>query len=97
MTILQEADTIIHGERQSTYGHVLDEYTRFAGMVNATFAQKLSAPLTAEDMLLFMVLLKLNRLTHDVTHRDSQIDAAGYIGLIEEVQKRRDTPSDPSL
>jgi hypothetical protein len=40
-------------------------------------------------MLLFMVLLKINRLAHDVTHRDSQVDAAGYIGLIEEAQLKR--------
>lgn len=98
--ILQEADALIHGTRQATYGHCLDEYTRISGMVNAAFADKLKAPLTPSDMMVFMVLLKLSRLMNDPTHRDSLVDAAGYLGCIEEAaleSTRRTTADRPSL
>jgi hypothetical protein len=34
-----------------------------------------------------MTLLKAARLGNDVTHRDSLVDAAGYLALLERIQK----------
>lgn len=89
MTILQEADALIHGDRKESYGHCLDEYSRLAELVNPALRSKLKAPLEAEDLLLVMVLLKINRHISNPTHRDSKVDASGYIGLIDECQEER--------
>jgi hypothetical protein len=98
MNILQEADSLIHGDRNKAYGHALDEYTRVAGMVNSALASKLKEPLTADDMLLFMTFVKLSRHVNNPSHRDSMTDACGYIGLMEEVQieiNRRESSNQP--
>lgn len=43
--------------------------------------------LRPEDVCCMMALLKIARLANDVEHRDSIIDAAGYVGLIERCQE----------
>lgn len=89
MTILQEADSLIHGDRHDTYGHALDEYTRLASFVNTALATKLKSELTAEDLLLVMALMKINRNIGNPGHRDSRVDSCGYLGLIDECQGER--------
>ena len=73
-SILQEAEALINGDRRSSYGHPLDDYTRTAGMVNAAFADKLKEPLTPEDMMMVMVLVKLSR-QRNRPKRDNLVDA----------------------
>lgn len=85
MSILQEADSLINGSRKEEYGSAGDEYARLANSVNANFAEKIKVPFTAEDMLWFMVLLKVNRAIHNPESRDSRVDCAGYIGLVDQV------------
>ena len=88
-SILQEADGLIHGERQKEYGTPAEHFAHFASLFNAYFAHKLVERFSPEDMLLTMTLLKLARLKNGGT-RDSLVDAAGYLGCIELVH-----PSDP--
>jgi len=87
MSILTEADALVNGERQQQYGHPLDQYTKLAGLVNAQFAEKLLVKFSAEDMAVFMVLLKVSR---GVDIRDTLVDGAGYFGVIELIQQERE-------
>jgi hypothetical protein len=87
-SINHEADRLIHEDRREVYGHCLDEYTRLAGMVSAAFAHKLKESFSAEDMLMFMVLLKASRVIHN-PKRDSLVDLAGYTGCIADAMEER--------
>lgn len=42
--------------------------------------------LTTDDVAPMMVMLKLARLANDPRHRDSQVDACGYMRLLERTQ-----------
>jgi hypothetical protein len=92
-SVLEEAQRLIHGERRASYGHPLDEYERLAALISIALSDNLIEPITAEQALLIMVLLKLNRHIGDPQHRDSLVDAAGYIGCIELVVDERDNRS----
>jgi hypothetical protein len=76
-SVLTEAQGLVHGDRNASYGHPLDDYTRTAGMVSALLAGKLKVPLTPEDLILVMCCVKLSR---QVNHpkRDNMTDLAGY-------------------
>lgn len=87
-SILQEAQRLIFGDRRQEYGHPLDDYTRTAGMVNACFAHVLKRPLTAEEVMMIMVLVKMSRY-QETAKRDTLVDMAGYCGTIGEAQAER--------
>jgi hypothetical protein len=77
VSVLTEAQGLVHGDRNAAYGHPLDDYTRTAGMVSAMLSGKLKEPLTPEDLILVMCCVKLSR---QINHpkRDNMRDLAGY-------------------
>lgn len=81
MSLLQEANKLINGPKAADYGDFLEEGTRWADMVNAIY----DTEFVAEDMALIMVLLKMVRHKKNPDRRDSRVDAAGYIGLIDKI------------
>lgn len=87
--ILAEAERLTNQDRRSLYGHPLDDYERTAGLFNAAFAHKLKEPLTAEEMMLTMVLVKISREIN-LPKRDNRVDAAGYINCIEMSYRERE-------
>ena len=97
MNILEEANSLVMGDRGAAYGHPLDDYTRTAGMVSAMLSHKLKEPITAEEMILAMCCVKLSRQVH-MPKRDNMTDLAGYAlceqRTIEERAKRA-TPQMP--
>ena len=93
-TILEEANRLVHGDRQSDYGHPLDDFTRTAMMWSAI----LGIPVKAEQVGLCMVAVKLSRQVNR-PKRDNMVDAAGYSStvqmVIEERERRAVSPSIP--
>ena len=89
-SILDEAASIVDNDREKTYGDpgrnlraIADMWTswlRARGHLNPSEA------LTTDDVAPMMVMLKLARLANDPHHRDSQVDACGYMRLLERVQ-----------
>jgi len=78
-TVLAEAIRITDGARQSDYGHPRDDFARTALMWTGILAGKLreGAEVTAEDVPLCMIAVKLARQSHR-HKRDNLVDIAGY-------------------
>lgn len=83
--ILQEADRIIHGERNKTYGSPLKNHTRTAALWTAY----LGVQITAEQVCFLNILQKISRSASGVPHRDNLVDIAGFTGNIEMVEDER--------
>jgi hypothetical protein len=84
MSILKEANTIIYGDREKTYGHPSKNLVTIALMWNAyLFARKSKENIGPKDVAAMMVLLKTARLANNPEHRDSLVDICGYAALIE--------------
>ena len=88
-SVLDEAQGIIWGDREKTYGEPDVNLQRIAGMWNAYMSAKAqggSTTIEPEDVCWMMVMLKASRQMN-APKRDNLVDAAGYIGLIERIQK----------
>lgn len=82
--ILEEARGLVHGQRQETYGHPLDDFTRTAAIWTAI----LGCPVTPEQVALCMVGLKISREYHR-PGRDNRVDGAGYFATLDLVVSER--------
>ena len=80
-TILTEANRLITGDRQDTYGDARAMHGRIASYWSA----HLDHPVSASDVAVMMVLLKLARAKASPTHMDSYVDAAAYSALAGEM------------
>jgi len=85
MTILDEANVIIYGDREKTYGHPAKNLNTIAVMWKA-YLCALSKDLTelnAKDVAALMMLVKVARFANDPSHRDNLVDICGYAALVE--------------
>lgn len=81
-SILQEADELINGDRLRDYGNPRIVFNK----LSSSFSCLTGVDIDKDDAILFLVLLKLVRFRNSgFTHRDSLVDAAGYLGLFEKV------------
>lgn len=87
-SVLDAAASIVDGDREKTYGNPGHNLRTIARYWSAHIAARhhVAIRLDMDDVALMMVALKLARLANDTTHRDSQIDACGYMRLLERVQ-----------
>ena len=83
-TILEEANRLIYGERQSEYGPGHVEMAQVAAMWSVI----IGAPVTAYQAALCMTALKIVRARNN-PKRDSLVDGAGYLGLAQRVIEGR--------
>jgi len=84
MSILKEANTIIYGDREKTYGHPSRNLKTIAQMWTAYLdARRHSETVTPKDVAAMMVLVKVARFANDPDHRDNLVDMCGYAALIE--------------
>ncbi|AEJ92382.1 hypothetical protein TIMSHEL_51 [Mycobacterium phage Timshel] len=78
-SILEEAQRLIHGQRNQDYGHPRDNF----GHTAALFSAYLGIEVTMLDVAQLMMLVKMSRQQGTGYHRDSTTDIAGYAGCIE--------------
>lgn len=87
--ILTEAFNLINGDRGAAYGHPIHDYTRTC----AIFKAMTGIDLKPEAAILFMMCVKISRLTNNMAdgkwHRDSAVDIGGYLGCLAKVQSYR--------
>ena len=91
MTVLKEANVIIYGDREQTYGHPSKNLTAIATMWNAYISNTNNRTLMAQDVCAMMVLVKTARLANSPNHRDSLIDICGYAALVERCDEQKET------
>lgn len=89
-SILQEADRLINGDRRKDYGGPLESFTK----VGELWTPILEVAVSAEQVALCLTQLKIVRMLYGWS-RDSIVDAAGYIGLVELIQKERASITKP--
>lgn len=87
-SVLEEAHTIIYGDREKTYGHPSKNLQTIADMWTAYVHSASNGALvdlefSPEDVAVMMILLKAARLANNSKHRDSVVDICGYAALIE--------------
>lgn len=78
--LLEEADAIINGPRNTTYGESEDNFARIASLWTPFFKARygVDIDITPGDVGLIMALMKIARLAYDPNHKDSWVDLAGY-------------------
>ena len=89
-TILDEARTVIYGDREKTYGDPGKNLRVIAGYWNTYLTSKgfdFGEGLDYDDVCNMMVLLKVARLANTPLHRDSLVDVCGYLALAERVDR----------
>ena len=84
-SILQEAEDLIHGDRNHYYDHPLDNFNRIKKGWEVIF----NCELTEEQVGLAMVWVKIAREAYK-HKRDNLTDGAGYLGTIEMVIDERE-------
>lgn len=82
-TILDEAKMLVHGPRQESYGHPIDDFTRTASIMSAILGHEVRA----EQVPLLMIAVKLSRECHR-PKRDNVVDLAGYAATLELVRDK---------
>lgn len=85
-SILEEAQEITTNNRQSDYGHPSEDFDATAKIWNVIIKRrhKINIELTAEDVALMMIGLKLSRECNK-HKRDNRVDMIGYVNTLEMV------------
>lgn len=89
-SVLEEAQEIIHGDREQTYGHPAKNLTHIAQQWTLYLRQKHGLPLHveigAEDVCYMMSdLKKVRQMNAD--KRDNLVDGAAYVALVERLKE----------
>lgn len=80
-SLLDEAYTLVTGDRQKDYDHPARNFDRIARL----WSVALDKEVTPEDVAVCMVLVKIARQLH-APKRDSTVDAIGYLLTLEAVR-----------
>lgn len=86
LTILQEAQNVVYGDRQADYGSATSNFQLIADYWNVTLGKKLSSPISPKEVGLCMISLKMAREINK-SKRDNLVDIAGYAGTLEKLEK----------
>jgi len=84
-SVLEEAQIIVYGDREKTYGHPAKNLKTIASMWTAYMNNMDDGNfvVTAKDVAAMMMLVKVARFANDPSHRDNLVDVCGYAALIE--------------
>jgi len=75
--ILDEASKLVHGDRNASYGSPTQNFENTAALLNVQLGHKLKESLTATDIALVMIQLKMARIIAS-PKRDNWADIIGY-------------------
>lgn len=76
--LIEQAYTVVTGERQQAYGSPKDNLTVTAAIWSAQLSRILTRPITPGEVAQLMVGLKLARLVQSPDHVDSWLDVIGW-------------------
>ena len=85
--VLLEARNTINGERQDQYGNPEDCFTMIATYWNTYLDSKESPVITASDVAMMQVLLKIARQANAHKH-DNLVDICGYTALLDDMNEQ---------
>lgn len=90
-SVCQEADELVSGARQSTYGHPFQNFTETAQIWQAILGRKLApgARITPEEVGLCMIGVKIAREVNK-PKRDNLVDICGYAKTLEMCKDHRE-------
>jgi hypothetical protein len=80
-TLLDEAYSLVTGDRQKAYDHPARNFDRIARL----WSVALDKEITPEDVAVCMILVKIARQVH-APKRDNIVDAIGYLLTLEAVR-----------
>lgn len=84
--VLDEAKSLVVGDRNSQYGEPYDDFLKVAEALNAYgYRGPGDRKIMPRDVPFFQALVKLSRLIQSPTKRDSWVDLAGYAACGAEV------------
>ena len=78
---LTEAENKINGERDSVYGHPLENHQRIALLWQVILGTEISPA----EVAMCMLAVKVARLIQTPDHEDSYIDLCGYAAIAGEL------------
>ena len=84
MSILEEAEALIDGDRAKDYGDMNESFTRIAGLWGAY----LGVNIDKYDVAKMMMLLKVSR-SKNSNHYDSLVDIVGYCLCVEKMMEEK--------
>jgi hypothetical protein len=84
--ILNTAASLVAGDRNTTHGSKQENFDHTAALWSAYLAPVLQRPLTADEVCLCMVLLKVSRTMNGTKIEDHYGDMAGYAAIAGEVR-----------
>lgn len=87
MTILDDAQRLVLGDRNTDYGHPYQDFERVATIWGAI----LGFPVTAEEVGLCLAGLKLARQAYH-PKRDNLVDLAGYALTLQMIADLKESP-----
>jgi len=80
--VLREAEALVNGDRNDTYGDPIDDFRTTAELwttyIRRIVDRRESTKLQPHDVASMMLLLKVSRLTWSPEKRDHWVDAIGY-------------------
>ena len=82
--ILTEANKIVNGARNEAYGSPEDNFKRIAGY----WSGYLEKEVTAHDVAIMMMLLKIARTSTGTGSMDNYVDIAGYAACAGEIYNK---------
>lgn len=85
-SILQEAQEVIYGDREKTYGAPDKNLQAIADLWSQYLYHSYKDKVSVNDVCNLMILMKVARLINSPEHHDSMVDICGYAALMERVQ-----------
>lgn len=91
MKVLEEANNLIYNDREESYGVPVENLKNISRLWSAYLTNIGTTNLIPKDVAMMMALLKMARAQVSSTpvrdHKDSVVDMAGYVGLLERLEE----------